>query len=132
MWPSWLPVQINSIGITWPDINADASNFTVILSASVTGINGIGGLTFSGSIEGIQIDIGRLLKGEFPIVGIDAFGVQVKGDMFGGQIDAQLVGGILKLDAGGHVINDLDTTTPVAQRIFYAGLEGGFSFSGIG
>ena len=131
-WPSWLPVHINSIGITWPDINADPTNFVLILSASVTGLQGIAGLTFSGTIEGIQIDVGKLLKGEFPIIGIDAFGVQVAGDMFGGKIEAQLVGGILKLDAAGNPIDPLDTVTPVVQRILYAGLEGGFSFSGIG
>ena len=41
-WPSWLPIHINSIGITWPDINADPGNFLLTLSASVTGIQGHG------------------------------------------------------------------------------------------
>ena len=131
-WPSWLPIQINSIGITWPDIQADPTNFTLILSASVASIQGIPNLEFSGTIDGIQIDIGKLIKGEFPIVGIGAIGVSVRGDMFGGQIDATLIGGILKLDANGAIISELDTVTPVAQRVFFAGLEGGFSFSGIG
>src|SRR5207244_11870001 len=27
MWPSWLPVHVNAIGIEWPDIQADAGNF---------------------------------------------------------------------------------------------------------
>src|SRR5206468_2661970 len=36
-WPSWLPVHINSIGITWRDIQADPTDFVLILSASVEG-----------------------------------------------------------------------------------------------
>ena len=53
-----------------------------------------------------SIDVGKLLRGEFPITGIQALGVGVKGELFGGQIEAQLVGGILKLDAGSRVISD--------------------------
>ncbi|MEP7335472.1 MAG: hypothetical protein ABI717_06790, partial [Actinomycetota bacterium] len=131
-WMDWLPVRINSIGITWPDIEANPADFVLILSASVTEITAIPNLEFSGAIEGIQIDVGKLLRGEFPIIGIGAFGVSVKGDLFGGKIEAELLGGLLKLDAGGQIISDLDTVTPVAQRVFYAGLAGGFSFSGIG
>ena len=67
-WPSWLPIRINAIGITWPDINADPTDFTLILSASVAGIHAIPNLEFSGVIDGIQIDVGKLLRGEFPIV----------------------------------------------------------------
>ena len=75
-----------------------------MLSASVTGIQGIAGLEFSGSVEGIRIDIGKLLDGEFPIVGIDAIGVTITGNLFGGEVNATLLGGILRVsDAGaGH------------------------------
>ena len=131
-WPSWLPIHIDSIGIQWPNINTDPTNFVLTLSASVTGIQGIAGLTFSGSIQGIQIDIGKLLAGEFPIVGIASIGVEVQGDLFGGQIDAELIGGIEKLDANGNMIADTDTTTPVSARVFFAGLQGGFTMAGIG
>ena len=57
------------------------------------------GLKFSGSIEGIKIDIGKLLDGEFPIIDIASIGVSVKGNMFGGELNAALIGGILRLDA---------------------------------
>ena len=131
-WPSWLPIRIDSIGIQWPNINTDPTNFLLTLSADVTGIKGIDGLEFSGSIQGIQIDIGKLLAGEFPIVGIASIGVEVKGNLFGGQIDAELIGGIVKLDASGNMIADTDTTTPVVSRVFFAGLSGSFSMAGIG
>ena len=131
-WPSWLPIKVNQIGIQWADIEHRPADFVLTLSASVDNIKGIPGLTFSGSIDGVKIDVGKLLRGEFPIVDIAGFGVQVKGNLFGGQIDAELIGGILKLDALGNMIDVTDTTTPVADRIFYAGLEGGFEMPGVG
>ena len=130
-WPSFLPIQIQSIGITWPDIQDNPANFTLTLSASVTSIGGLGGVTVSGAIQGIQIDPSLLAQGEFPITGLSSLAVTVKGDLFGGQIDAGLIGGILKLDSGFNIIATTDTTTPVAHRVFYLGLEGGFTIDGM-
>ena len=61
-----------------------------------------------------------------------SIGVSVKGNLFGGEIDAALIGGILKLDDGGRIIDPFDTITPVADRVFFVGVEGGFKFAGIG
>ena len=130
-WPSFLPIQINSIGITWPHITTDPADFTLTLSASVTGIQGLGGVTISGAVQGIQIDPALLVQGQFPIIGISSFGVTITGDLFGGQLDAGLVGGILRLDQGYNIIDPNDTTTPVAHRVFYVGIEGGFSVGGM-
>ena len=58
--------------------------------------------------------------------------VQVKGNLFGGQLDAELIGGILKLDGSGNLIADTDTSTTVASRVFFAGIQGGFTMAGIG
>jgi len=131
-WPDWLPIQINSLGLEWDDITSAPGDFVVTLSASVTGIKGIGGLEFSGAIEGVRIDPQLLFEGKFPIVDIASLGVQVSGKMFGGEIDAALIGGIIKLDGSAQVIDPTDTTTPVADRVFFMGLEGGFSFPGVG
>ena len=131
-WPSWLPIRIDEIGITWRDIQADPLDFAIILSASIAGMPAVPGLTFTGSIEGVKIDIGKLLDGEFPITEIAAIAVTVQGDLFGGQINAGLVGGILKLSAGGQVIDTFDVLTPVAERVFFIGVQGGFEFAGLG
>ena len=130
-WPSFLPVKIDAIGIQWPNINTDPGHFILTLSASITGIQGIGGLQVSGSVQGIQIDPSLLLQGQFPIIGISAFGVTVKGNLFGGELDGGLIGGILKLDSGYNIIDPSDTTTTVAHRVFYLGLQGGFSIGGM-
>ena len=128
-WPEWLPIRINQIGLTWPDIEKDPSDFQLVLSAEVTGLHSLP-FEFSGSIQGIRIDIGKLIKGEFPIVGIDAIGVGIKGEIFGGELKEQLIGGILKLDAAGNVLDALDTTA-VADRVFFLGLDGSFSMPGL-
>ena len=131
-WPSFLPIQINEIGIQWDNIQQDPSNFNLILSASVTAIKGVPGLQFSGSIEGVKISPSLLFQGKDPITDIASIGVSVKGNLFGGTIDAALIGGILKLDNNANLIDPLDTTTPVAKRIFFLGVQGGFSMDGIG
>ncbi|MBI3447906.1 MAG: hypothetical protein HY049_03165, partial [Acidobacteria bacterium] len=131
-WPSWLPIKIDSIGIQFRDIQHDPTDFILILSASVNGLQGVSGITFSGAVEGIKIDVGKLLAGEFPIIGIDSIGVSIEGNLFGGEIKASLIGGIINLDAGNRIIDSFDVTTPVMRRVFFIGVEGGFEFSGIG
>ncbi|NMM34939.1 MAG: hypothetical protein HHJ13_13255, partial [Phycicoccus sp.] len=130
-WPAFLPVRIDAIGITWDDVERRPGDFVLILSASVTGIQGLQGLQITGAIQGIRIQPSLLAEGKFPIIGIDALGVSVKGKMFGGEVSASLVGGILKLDSTYNIIGVFDTTTPVAQRIFYFGLEGTISIAGL-
>ena len=130
-WPSFLPVRIDAIGIQWADVENHPEDFVLTLSASVTEIKGLAGLTFSGSIQGIKIAPALLARGEFPIIGLDSIAVQVKGKMFGGELDAGLLGGILKLDSSYGIIGAFDTTTPVFKRVFYLGIEGGFSIAGM-
>ena len=130
-WPSWMPIRVTEIGLLWPDIETEPLDFILIVSAEVVGLHNLP-LNFTGAIDRIQIDIDKLVNGEFPIVGVEGIAVGVEGDMFGGEITAQLLGGILRLDADGNVIDSLDVTTPVDQSILFAGLEGGFAFPGIG
>ncbi|MDQ1553848.1 MAG: large repetitive protein, partial [Microbacteriaceae bacterium] len=130
-WPSFLPVRLDSIGIQWTDVEKAPEDFVLILSASVTGIQGLSGLEISGAVQGIRIQPSLLLAGEFPIIGIDSIGVTVKGTMFGGEVSAGLIGGILKLDSNYSIIGVFDTTTPVRQRVFYLGLAGTISIAGM-
>ncbi|HLQ76232.1 MAG TPA: hypothetical protein VK210_02700, partial [Terriglobia bacterium] len=133
-WPSWLPIHITQIGVIWPgnNLETDPGNFQLILSASVSGIKGMAGMEFSGAVEGIVIDIGLLKQGKFPVIDIASLGVSIKGNLFGGQVAASLIGGIIKLDANAQLIDSLDTTTPVEDRVFFIGVQGSFGFGGIG
>ena len=102
------------------------------LSASVTGLKGAAGLEFSGSIQGIQIDVGKLLDGEFPIVGLDSLSVSIKGNLFGGEIDGDA--DRRHPQARRRLPADRATSTrPRRSRtaIFFVGIEGGFTIAGM-
>jgi len=131
-WPSWLPIRVTKLGLQWEDLQAHPERFSIIVSAAVDGIKGIPNLTVSGAVEDIRIDIGALLDGKFPITDIGAISVQVKGELFGGEVTAGLLGGILKIDAAGNLIGSLDTSTAVADRVFFIGVEGGLTIAGQG
>ncbi|MEJ2698045.1 MAG: hypothetical protein P8Z70_00015, partial [Desulfuromonadales bacterium] len=131
-WPSFLPIKITQLGIEWDDINVHPEDFIITISASVTSMKGVPGLQFSGTIEGLKIHPRLLFEGKFPILDIASFGVSVKGDLFGGTIDAALIGGIIKLDANDNMIDALDSTTPVADRVLFLGVQGGFEMPGLG
>ncbi|HEY3485966.1 MAG TPA: hypothetical protein VGK49_11310, partial [Ilumatobacteraceae bacterium] len=131
-WPSWLPVRINAIGIEWPDFEDEPERFIIGLSVSIEGMPSVGTLEFSGAIEGLKIDPFLLAEGKFPIVDIASIAVSVRGKLFGGELNATLLGGIMKFDASGNVIDPFNTTTEVADRVLFFGIEGGFKLAGMG
>ena len=92
---------------SWPDIEADPSDFVLLAVGQRHGIQGMPGLEFSGTIEGIEIDVGKLLARRVPDHRRStSIGVSIKGNVFGGEINATLLGGILKLDARPAAIID--------------------------
>ena len=131
-WPSFLPIKITQIGIQWDNIENDPGDFVLILSAEVTAIKGLKGVSFTGGVTGIKISPKLLFEGKNPIVGIESIGVSVSGKLFGGEVSAALIGGILRLDEQYNVISALDTVTPVEQRVFFIGIQGKFAISGKG
>ncbi|MFM9114611.1 MAG: hypothetical protein ACKOU6_00420, partial [Planctomycetota bacterium] len=131
-WPSWLPIRINEIGLEWADVQNRPQEFVLTLSASVTGIKGVSGAEFSGSLDGIKIDVNKLLRGEFPILDIASLSVGMKANVFGGKLTATLLGGILKIDSSGQIIPPTaPANTPVQDRVFFIGFEGGFAMAGL-
>lgn len=130
--PSWMPVQIETLGLRWRSINEAPLDVVLTLSASVVGIEGLPGASFSGSIEGVQIDLGLLRQGRFPILELGGIGVTIEAQAFGGTIHGGLIGGLVRLDADGHRIGpDAPFNTPVADRVLYLGVQGGFEFAGL-
>ncbi len=125
-WPSWVPIQIQSIILTWPDFSADSSDFTIDLSASVHGQ--IGPITVTGQVTDVVIDVKKLTSGEFPIVGIGSAAISASGNAFGGTIDGTLILGVIKLDALNHPLPP--SATSFDHTIFYAGVDAGFALEG--
>src|SRR5262249_29440436 len=110
------------------------ADFTLILSASVMSMKGVSGLQFSGSIEGVRIRPSLLLQGKFPVIGIDSFGVTISGNLFGGQVHAGLLGGILKIafDGTNYSITDSNDENQIFARVLFVAVQGGFDMAGLG
>ncbi|MCG8549230.1 MAG: hypothetical protein MI799_02375, partial [Desulfobacterales bacterium] len=130
MLPSWLPLQITALGVIWDDISSSPLDFTLVISASISG--SIGGLIeVTGSVDSLQLDIQKLADGNFPIVGIEGASFSAEGNAFGGYISGGGFLAVLRLDADGNQISTGDTATPVADTIFYGGITAGFDFAGM-
>jgi hypothetical protein len=145
--PSWLGFQIQKLAIFWPHFNSDPTDFILVLSASVTSIQGLpGGVTVSGSITNAVIDFGKLASGEFPITSIQSFSGGIEGNLFGLHITASFVFGIISLNSDNQIVNVADgtvtdpttgTTTPggnltVVGSVIYVGVSGGAEIPGVG
>jgi hypothetical protein len=130
--PSWLPLYIDFIGVEWPDINANPADFVLTLSGGVKEIEGIPGAKFSGSVEGLKIDVGLLLEGKFPIVDLGAFTIGIEANVFGGSLSGTIVAGLLKIGTDGEMIPvSAPSDTEVVDRVMFLGIQGGFDMSGL-
>ncbi|MFO0937119.1 MAG: beta-propeller fold lactonase family protein [Gemmataceae bacterium] len=126
--PSILPIQLKELSLEWPEFSEDSSHFIIDVSATINGR--IGPLTVTGGVESLKIDPYLLADEKFPIISLDGFSVSASGNLFGGEISAGLVAGIIKLDEEGNVLDDV--ATDYDSTVLYGGIEGGFKFAGIG
>jgi hypothetical protein len=122
-WPKWLPIRLTSLGIEWKDIQNDPANFALVMDAKISKISGVP-LDFTGAVTGLRVDVGLLKEGKFPVTDLESISVQVGGDFGGAEVSGSLLGGILRIDANGNMIESFDRDTPVAERVLFIGLEG--------
>lgn len=152
--PTWIKFSVQKFLIQWPDFNLNPSNFKLVLSASIDGIDGLpGGVEVSGEISDAVIDIGKLQEGQFPITSIGSLGGGVSGKLFGMEVNAGFIMGIvsfnkvgdivdgsgdvyhLTTNAKGKVIQTQVTENPdteVVDSVLYVGVEGGAFIPGVG
>lgn len=131
-WPSWLPIAIDSLELTWEDLEGDPLDFQIKLDARVTGFFGIGGLEFGGSVKGLVIDLGLLAEGKFPVTQLAELGVSIKGNLFGGEIEAALIAGIVKIDTNTGFELPADAEGANVDSVFFVGFIGGLKLAGLG
>ena len=72
-------------------------------------------------LMGAELDLGKLAAGQFPIIDIAAVGVTIKADVFGGALEAGLIGGIIKIGDDGSAY--ADHAIPVDDLRHEAGLD---------
>ena len=128
-WPDWLPIRPTEVGIQWRNLNADPGDFRLIVSADVKAIKGLTQLSVSGTVKGLEFDVGALVRGENPITGLQAMGVTVSGDLFGGTVTGGLIGGVIPISSSGNEVPATDFVTPIVDHVFFVGLQGGFEIN---
>src|SRR5262249_10072343 len=131
-WPSWLPLQSATGALFWPHFHTDPTVFVMNFSAAIN-FDLIPGLNVSGNVTNVVMDV-NATTGQFEITSIGALGVGVSGNLFGGTVSGTLVGGMVRIDANGKVVDGLGnltgTTTPGTtpfRSAFYVGIEGGYN-----
>ena len=113
-WPSFLPVKINSIGIQLGRHHQPPRE----LRADPLGERPEPRRDQRAAVHAARSRASAStrrcwLQGKMPITRIDSLGVTIKGNLFGGTIDAGIVGGILRLDNDFNIIGTTDNSTPV-------------------
>ena len=114
-WPSFLPIQVSALSLTWPDFNTDPSSFSIDISAGIS--TSLAGLTLSGSVQNAVFNVGDLANGQFPLTSLGGAGFQVGGTFAGVTFNAE---GFLAT-----------TTGPNGQSILYGGIDGGVDIAGL-
>jgi len=151
--PTWLGFQIQKFEIKWDNFATHPEQFQLILSASINSIQGLpGGVTVSGEITDAVIDVGKLEQGLFPITSIGSVGGSVSGTLFGMEVNASFVMGVVKFNAENQIVNGDGTVvqlttnsdgsvteTPVAggdtvvvNSVMFVGVSGGAEIPGVG
>ena len=131
-WPSWMPITVSALAVTWPNFTADPTNLQITVSAAVNASFASGKFAIGGNVTGATIDLGLLQQGKFPIISLQGAGLTVSGTIGGVTVSGGAFVAILREDASGKVIPTSDTTTPVAQRVFYGGITGTLAIAGLG
>ncbi|KAA0232210.1 MAG: hypothetical protein EDR02_18355, partial [Actinobacteria bacterium] len=133
--PDWLPLRVDEVGIRFPDV--DFGNIPegglAITDLGAFAIRFSGGLEanetwpISAAVDGLEVDLAKLVNGEFPITNLDGFlmGVEpfelVPGFEIGGGLELKTI----EVDgnpAPGEQIED----------VFYGRIFGTFEYEGLG
>ena len=106
-------------GLNWPNFDADPTNFTIDLSASLNA--SLAGITLEGSVQDAVIDINKLKNGQFPVTSIGAAGFSASGSFAGATVKAEgFLATATVTDSSGNTKTEL-----------YGGIDGGLNFAGL-
>ena len=151
--PTWLGFQITKFEVKWTDFANHPDQFQLILSASINSISGLpGGVTVSGEITDAVIDTAKLEAGLFPITSIGSVGGSVSGKLFGMEVNASFVLGIVSFNASNQIVNADGTvtaltthtdgsvtettvaggSTAIVDSVMFVGVSGGATIPGVG
>ena len=134
--PDWLPFEVDEVGfgLSLADLEGalpgafeitDPADFTLRFSGGLNVVRGESGeLLFpvDATVSGLELDLGRLVRGEFPVTNLEGLGLGVAPFELGGLV----IGGSLELGT-----LDVDTPSGV-ETVLYGRVGGTFAMDGIG
>jgi len=121
-----IPLNISKLGIKFNDTAISAEGellhperFTIVFSG---GLIESGGWPITATVDGLEVDIEKLVNGQFPIVNIDGFKFGINDFSIGPvTVSGSFTFGLAKGTVDGEEVS-----------AFYGGIEGKFTYSGIG
>ena len=133
--PDWLPLRVDEVGIRFPDVDLDnippeglpiddLANFAIRFSG---GLEATAAWPIAAAVDGLEVDLGKLSRGEFPITNLDGFkmGVEpfelVPGFRVGGGLE------LGRIDVDGDVAPGEQT-----EEVLYGRIFGEFNYEGMG
>jgi hypothetical protein len=125
--PSFLPLHIDELGMKLPNVDLahlpagglelnDLSDFTLRVSG---GLEATSQWPIAASVDGLEVDLGKLVNGQFPITNLDGFKLGIE--------PFELAPGF---EVGGDL--ELKTTQVNGQDVFYGQVFGDFEYQGMG
>ncbi len=124
--PSSLPTTtaMGSIGLTWPDFNADPDRFLMTINATLGGM--VGPLMLGLTVDGLVIDTGKIRDGMFPIVGMNSITGSAAGDLGGTMFNGVIIVGLVQFDANNNPLPSMVAVTPenvdeIHDSVLYVG-----------
>jgi hypothetical protein len=133
--PDWLPLRVDEVGIRFPDVDLDnippeglpiddLADFAIRFSG---GLEATAAWPIAATVDGLEVDLGKLSRGEFPITNLDGFkmGVEpfelVPGFRVGGGLELGTI------DVDGDVASGEQT-----EEVLYGRIFGEFDYEGMG
>ncbi|MCC7075839.1 MAG: hypothetical protein IT198_01810 [Acidimicrobiia bacterium] len=133
--PDWLPLRIDDFGIRFPDVDlanipAEGIPLTDLVGFVITfsgGLEATDKWPISAAVDGLEVDLGKLARGEFPITNLSGFkmGVEPFELVPGFEVGGGLELGTIPVDgdpAPGEQLED----------VFYGRVFGQFEYEGVG
>ncbi len=133
--PDWLPLRVDEVGIRFPNVDlenippeglpiTDLADFAIRFSG---GIEANETWPISAAVDGLEVDLGKLVNFEFPITNLDGFkmGVEPFELVPGFEIGGGLELGSIEVDGNSAPGEQL-------EEVFYGRIFGQFEYEGLG
>lgn len=124
--PSSLPAVTasGSIGLQWPDFNADPTRFLMTINGQLGGM--VGPLMLGLTVDGLVFDTQKIRDGMFPIVGMNSIIGSAEGNLGGTMFNGVIIVGLIQFDENNNPLPSMVTVTPdnvddIHDSVLYVG-----------